>query len=126
MFQRAGDGYAGVVRHRLTRVAAAVLLVYGGLVGLTRSRSPRCRRASSRQDMGYLIVVVQLPDASSFERTDATVRRVDEIARKIPGIAHTFAISGYSSVLQAKPVQRRRGVPRARPIRESQRPKSAR
>src|SRR5204862_7325426 len=53
------------------------------------------------QDMGYYIVVVQLPDASSFERTDATVKQVDEIARKIPGIAHTFAISGYSSVLQA-------------------------
>ena len=53
------------------------------------------------QDMGYLIVVIQLPDAASFERTDATVRHVDEIARKIPGVAHTFAISGYSSVLQA-------------------------
>jgi multidrug efflux pump len=45
--------------------------------------------------------VVQLPDGSSFERTDAVVRKVDAIAQKIPGVAHTFAISGYSSVLQA-------------------------
>src|SRR5262249_9508653 len=29
------------------------------------------------------------------------VKQVDEIARTIPGVAHTFAISGYSSVLQA-------------------------
>ncbi len=101
VFQRAGDSYAGVVRH-LIRVAAAVLVVYGGLVGLglfTFAKVPTGFIPS--QDMGYLIVVVQLPDASSFERTDATVRRVDEIARKIPGVAHTFAISGYSSVLQA-------------------------
>jgi hydrophobe/amphiphile efflux-1 (HAE1) family protein len=100
-FQRAGDAYAGVVR-RLVRAAIAVLVVYAGLVGLglfTFAKVPTGFIPS--QDMGYLIVVVQLPDASSFERTDAVVRRVDEIARKIPGVAHTFAISGYSSVLQA-------------------------
>jgi hydrophobe/amphiphile efflux-1 (HAE1) family protein len=101
IFHRAGDSYAGVVR-RLVRAAAVVLVIYAGLVGLglfTFAKMPTGFIPS--QDMGYLIVVVQLPDASSFERTDAVVRHVDEIARKIPGIAHTFAISGYSSVLQA-------------------------
>ena len=101
IFQRAGDAYAGVVR-RLVRAAVVVLVVYAGLVGLglfTFAKVPTGFIPS--QDMGYLIVVVQLPDASSFERTDAVVKHVDEIARKIPGIAHTFAISGYSSVLQA-------------------------
>ncbi|KAB2653990.1 MAG: multidrug efflux RND transporter permease subunit [Verrucomicrobia bacterium] len=101
IFQRAGDAYAGVVR-RMVRAAVVVLVVYAGLVGLglfTFAKVPTGFIPS--QDMGYLIVVVQLPDASSFERTDAVVKHVDEIARKIPGIAHTFAISGYSSVLQA-------------------------
>ncbi len=101
VFQRAGDAYANLVR-RLIRVAVAVLVIYAGLVGLglfTFAKVPT--GFIPAQDMGYLIVVVQLPDAASFERTDATVRRVDEIARKIPGVAHTFAISGYSSVLQA-------------------------
>jgi multidrug efflux pump subunit AcrB len=51
--------------------------------------------------MGYYIVVVQLPDGASFERTDEVVRRMDALAREMPGVAHTFAISGYSSVLQA-------------------------
>jgi multidrug efflux pump len=53
------------------------------------------------QDMGYFLVVIQLPDGASFTRTDAVVRRIDEIARGEPGVAHTFAISGYSSVFQA-------------------------
>jgi hydrophobe/amphiphile efflux-1 (HAE1) family protein len=100
-FRRASDGYANLVR-RILRVSALALVVYGGLVGLglwTFAKVPV--GFIPAQDMGYYIVVIQLPDASSFERTDAVVRRVDEIARKIPGVAHTFAISGYSSVLQA-------------------------
>ncbi len=101
LFKRAGDSYAGLVR-RLLRVAAVVLIGYAGLVALglyTFAKVPT--GFIPAQDMGYYIVVVQLPDASSFERTDTVVRQVDEIARNIPGVAHTFAISGYSSVLQA-------------------------
>ncbi len=101
LFHEAGDRYAGVVR-RLLRVATLALVVYAGLVGLgvfVFFKVPSGFIPS--QDMGYYIVVVQLPDASSFERTDNIVRQVDDIGRKIPGVAHTFAISGYSSVLQA-------------------------
>ena len=101
VFQRAGDSYAGLVR-RLLRVAAVVLVGYAGLVGLGLFSFAKVPTGFIPvQDMGYFIVVIQLPDASSFERTDAVVRRVDELARTIPGVAHTFAISGYSSVLQA-------------------------
>lgn len=101
LFQRAGDAYARGVA-RLLRGVAFVLICYAGLVGLggyTFRQVPT--GFIPAQDMGYFIVVVQLPDASSFERTDAVVRRVDALARAIPGVAHTFAISGYSSVLQA-------------------------
>ncbi len=101
VFKRAGDSYSGAVG-RVLRASAIALVVYGGLVAFgvfTFIKVPA--GFIPAQDMGYYIVVVQLPDASSFERTDATVKQVDEIARKIPGVAHTFAISGYSSVLQA-------------------------
>jgi len=100
-FTWASAFYANWVR-RFLRISALVLLVYGGCVWLawgTFKVVPTGFIPS--QDMGYLICVVQLPDGSSFERTDAVVRKVDAIAQKIPGVAHTFAISGYSSVLQA-------------------------
>ncbi len=100
-FTWASAFYANWVR-RFLRISALVLLVYGGCVWLawgTFKAVPTGFIPS--QDMGYLICVVQLPDGSSFERTDAVVRKVDAIAQKIPGVAHTFAISGYSSVLQA-------------------------
>ena len=33
------------------------------------------------QDKGYLLVNVQLPDSASLERTQAVMKRMDEIAR---------------------------------------------
>jgi multidrug efflux pump len=101
VFKRVGDSYAGAVG-RILRVSTIALIVYAGLVALGVFAFIKVPTGFiPAQDMGYYIVVVQLPDASSFERTDTVVKQVDEIARGIPGIAHTFAISGYSSVLQA-------------------------
>ena len=85
--EAAGDG---------VRIGALALVMYAALVGLGIFSFMKVPTGFiPAQDMGYYIVVVQLPDASSFERTDAVVRQVDQIARSIPGIAHTFAISGY-------------------------------
>ncbi len=100
-FQATSDVYARIVR-RLLRLSAVAILLYLVLVGgaLQLFRTVPTGFIPT-QDMGYYIVVVQLPDGASFERTDAVVRKVDAIARDLPGIAHTFAISGYSSVLQA-------------------------
>jgi hydrophobe/amphiphile efflux-1 (HAE1) family protein len=87
----------GLVRH-----LAFPLLGYAGLLALTVFTFTRVPSGFIPvQDMGYFLVVVQLPDGASFPRTDDVVRRVDAIARETPGIGHTFAISGYSSVLQA-------------------------
>jgi multidrug efflux pump len=101
LFRFTANTYAKLVR-RLLRLTVIALVVYAALVGgaFQLFRTVPTGFIPS-QDMGYYLVVVQLPDGASFERTDTVVRRVDEIARKLPGIAHTFAISGYSTVLQA-------------------------
>ncbi len=92
----------GAIVGKLVRIGLVMLLVYAGLIGLAGHLfriTPTGFIPS--MDMGYMLVVVQLPDGASFERTDKVVREMDDIAREIPGIEHTFAISGYSSVLQA-------------------------
>ncbi len=101
VFDASSRAYAGLVR-RILRLAVVALVLYAVLVGgaVQLFRTVPTGFIPS-QDMGYYIVVIQLPDGASFERTDAVVRQVDDIARELPGIAHTFAISGYSSVLQA-------------------------
>ncbi len=94
-------GYLQIVRLTL-RVTPLVLLGYIGLVYLT---SDVMRRAPlgfiPTQDKGYLLVNVQLPDSASLTRTDRAVKRLDEVARQVPGVKHTIAISGQSQLLGA-------------------------
>ncbi len=100
-FDRLAAAYGRLVR-TLVRHTRWALAGYAALLGLTVFTFTRVPTGFIPvQDMGYFLVVVQLPDGASFARSDEVVRRVDEIARAEPGVAHTFAISGYSSVLQA-------------------------
>jgi len=101
VFQFGSDFYAGLVG-KLIRLAVVVLIGYAALIGLAGKLFQDVPAGFiPSQDMGYAIVLVQLPDGASFERTDAVVRKMDAMAREIDGVDHTFAISGYSSVLQA-------------------------
>ena len=84
----------------LLRIAVIVLLVYGGLIGLTCVGFKAVPMGFiPEQDKGYLVVNAQLPDGASLERTDAVVQRLSEIARKTPGVAHTIDLPGYSTLL---------------------------
>jgi multidrug efflux pump len=53
------------------------------------------------QDMGYLMINVQLPDSASTERTLMTLRKMQDIALKTEGVGHTFFVSGQSLLLSA-------------------------
>src|SRR6201982_340015 len=44
------------------------------------------------EDQGYAFIQVQLPDAASLQRTDAVLRKVDDI------LAHTQGIEAYDSI----------------------------
>ncbi len=44
------------------------------------------------QDKQYLITLIQLPNAASLNRTDAIVRQVGEIGKKIPGVRDAGAV----------------------------------
>ncbi len=53
------------------------------------------------QDMGYLLVNIQLPDSASLERTQEVLDRINEIAHEIPGVNATVGIGGQSLLLNA-------------------------
>src|SRR5204863_9155413 len=53
------------------------------------------------QDMGYLMVNVQLPDSASSERATRVMRQIEQIARETPGVRHVTGITGQSFVLNA-------------------------
>jgi hydrophobe/amphiphile efflux-1 (HAE1) family protein len=104
-FNRAFDASTGLYTRivgGLLRVSLLVLLIYGGLLGLTYwtfNRTPT--GFIPAQDKGYLLVNVQLPDSSSLERTQAVMARVEQLARKQGGVSHTLAIAGQSILMNA-------------------------
>jgi multidrug efflux pump subunit AcrB len=100
-FNYATNAYTRAVG-MILRVSVLVLVVYGGLLGLTYwglVQSPS--GFIPVQDKGYLLVNVQLPDAASLERTERVMRQIEQIASRNPGVKHTVAIAGQSILLGA-------------------------
>ncbi|AWM26388.1 efflux RND transporter permease subunit [Sinorhizobium fredii] len=98
-FDRMADGYGWVVRRLVqTRVAlAAALLVFVALLGATWYMAQVVPRGFiPTMDQGYAIVVIQLPDGASLERTDAVVQRASAMIREVPGVRDAVAFAGFN------------------------------
>ncbi|MEE2971562.1 MAG: efflux RND transporter permease subunit, partial [Planctomycetota bacterium] len=93
---RITDGYASTVGGMLKAWPLTVGIFVGVVVlgGLTFTRLPT--GFVPQEDEGYCVMNVQLPDASSFGRTQAVVDRVIEQAGQVPGVERVLAINGFS------------------------------
>jgi len=98
-FDVLSEGYARVIRFL---VGSAVTLsvsfvVFLGLLGTTwwlNSKVPT--GFIPEADQGYAIVVVQLPDGASLDRTDAVIQQATQIALETPGVTNAVAFAGFS------------------------------
>ncbi len=48
------------------------------------------------EDQGYFYLNVQLPNASSLQRTEEVMAKIQKIASGIPGVEHVTSVSGFS------------------------------
>ena len=98
-FDRLTHSYLRGVRLVLL-LAPLALLIYGGaLVGTWQLFNTTPTGFIPPQDKGYLIVNLQLTDSASLPRTEEASKIVDRLARQIPGVNHTVAVSGQSALL---------------------------
>jgi hydrophobe/amphiphile efflux-1 (HAE1) family protein len=97
-FARLTNGYDRTVQHIVRRsvLAVLVLVILSGASYLLLRRVPT--GFAPTEDQGYLLVNVQLPDAASLERTDAVVRRIEQILLDTPGVETVVAIGGRSFI----------------------------
>ena len=98
-FDAMSRGYAALVRLTVrSRTGLAVAMVaFAGLLGATWLISTKVPSGFiPLMDQGYAIVVVQLPDGSSLERTDAVIRKVADIARNTPGVGNAVEFAGFN------------------------------
>ena len=99
LFEFATRGYLLVVRLLLV-LSVVVLLLYGGLLyGTYHVVMTTPSGFIPQQDKGYLIVNLRMTDASSLTETQKSVTVLEALARDIPGVNHTVAVSGHSALL---------------------------
>src|SRR5271168_241357 len=87
-FGRVTDGYVnwcGVLIRRLG-LTVVVLLVFAVLAGYFGKKLPSS--FLPEEDQGYVFVALQLPDASSLQRTSAAATKVENILMKTHGVDH--------------------------------------
>ncbi len=95
-FDKLGAGY-GWFTARVVRFAVIMLVVYGAILAFGMNEFRKTPIGFIPQlDIGYLIVITQLPGGASLARTDEVNRRAAEIALTVPGIAHAVNIVGFS------------------------------
>ncbi|MFL4978636.1 MAG: efflux RND transporter permease subunit [Xanthobacteraceae bacterium] len=95
LFEKLSLGYGALTR-RVLRVAALMLVVYGGLIALTYFQFARTPSGFIPPlDRGYFIVAISLPPGASLERTDRVVRRASEVLLSRPGVAHAVTFAGF-------------------------------
>ena len=94
-FEKLSSGYAGLTR-RVLRVSMLMLVIYGGLIGITYFEFARTPSGFIPPlDRAYFITAISLPPGASLERTDRLVRRASEILLSRPGVAHAVAFAGF-------------------------------
>jgi len=96
MFEAATNKYVRLSGALLRKSGFALLLLGGfAAAGLwTGGRIPSSFVPD--EDQGYFYLNVQLPNASSLERTEAVMAKIQKIVAGIPGIQSVTTVSGFS------------------------------
>ncbi len=95
-FGRANDGYVSFSRQLIRKsvIAMIVLAIFAGAAGWFGGRLPSA--FLPEEDQGYLYVGLQLPNASSLQRTGEAARKVEDVLAKTPGVQAYTSIIGFS------------------------------
>lgn len=98
IFGRTQHGYTNTVAALLVR-PIRVMAVFGLLlavcVGLFQTLP---KSFLPEEDQGYFIVVAQLPDGASKQRTEAVLEKVERFFQAIPAVHSTDALTGQNFV----------------------------
>ena len=96
VFDRSATFYGWLVRWSI-RLSVIVLIVYGGLLWMTKKSFEAVPEGFVPvSDKQYLVAFAQLPDGASLERTDQVLRKMSDICLKHPGVKDSIAFPGLS------------------------------
>ncbi len=95
-FDKARNGYLGASGFLIRKavIAVVILLGFALLAGGLGKKVPGSFLPD--EDYGYFYLNVQLPDASSLQRTDAVCRKIEQILAKTKGVRYYNTVAGFS------------------------------
>ncbi|MGE4561155.1 MAG: efflux RND transporter permease subunit, partial [Desulfobulbus sp.] len=99
-FGRATNGYVGLCRVAVHKSLFSLLLLVGIVVltGFFGKTVPT--GFLPEEDQGYVYAGLQLPDASSLQRTRALTEQAERMIMDTPGIKYCTSVVGYSLLSQ--------------------------
>ena len=100
-FARVQKGYVSISGLLIRRflLALVILIGFAVLAGGIGKILPASFLPD--EDQGYFLMNVELPEASSLQRTNVVMRKIDEILKHEPGVLYYNAVSGYSILSQS-------------------------
>ncbi|HTQ61020.1 MAG TPA: multidrug efflux RND transporter permease subunit [Candidatus Solibacter sp.] len=102
VFGRATDGYVRWCGFLIQKMGFSLIILLGFtvLAGWFGMKLPTSFLPD--EDQGYLFVALQLPDASSLQRTSLTAKKVEDILLKTAGVDHVTSVVGYNMISGAQ------------------------
>ncbi|MBW1779929.1 MAG: efflux RND transporter permease subunit [Deltaproteobacteria bacterium] len=96
VFDKSTNGYVGFTRLVTRKISIGILfvIIMAIAMGFLGTRIPG--GFMPEEDMGYLMVNVQLPDAASLQRTDAVCKKVEEILKSHKEVEFITTAAGFS------------------------------
>jgi len=92
-FGKMTGGYVNWSHVLIRRWGIALLLLLGVSVIAVMMGKSLPSSFVPEEDQGYAFIQLQLPDAASLQRTDAVMRKMDDI------VAHTHGIQGFDAIV---------------------------
>ncbi|MCQ2965576.1 MAG: multidrug efflux RND transporter permease subunit [Alphaproteobacteria bacterium] len=92
------DKYTGIVKHLVRHSTLSILIIAAVIVSCWHMNKVTPTGFLPSEDQGVLFVDVQLPEASSLERTRSVLGEVYQILRAHPAINNVMQVAGFSLV----------------------------
>ncbi|MGA8043738.1 MAG: efflux RND transporter permease subunit, partial [Terracidiphilus sp.] len=96
VFGRATDGYVTACGYLIHKAGFSfiLLLILTVAAGYFGKKIPTSFLPD--EDQGFVYAGIQLPDASSLQRTSEAARQVEDLILKTPGVEHVSSVVGYN------------------------------
>jgi HAE1 family hydrophobic/amphiphilic exporter-1 len=95
-FSRATDGYVSLSGLLIRKAGFSMLLLAGIALSGVWMGATLPTGFLPIEDQGYLFMNVQLPEASSLQRTNQVSKEIEAILEETPGIRYITAVAGHS------------------------------